>query len=942
MARIFLSYSHDSENHKAATGSLAARLRGLGHEVHLDQDVESPPEGWPAWMEQQIRFADKVLAICSIGYKSKLQREVAQGTGKGAKWEGSLICNAIYQAEKNTKFIPVIIESDVGWDIPTILEPYTHYNLREGQFQKLASALGGSIPEAKPDTPTASAARPTDRKGRLFLEHGMPDNQSVFVGRSKELGKLNEAWTSTITNIIEIVAWGGSGKTALVANWLVRLAKQPEFEAIPVIAWSFYSQGSFDNEVSAANFLDSALDAFDEAMPGQRALEKGRKLAELVRTRRTLVILDGMEGLQISAGPEAGRIKDPGLSEFVRQLTLDNPGLLVITSRVGLASLAAPDGEVFVRLDLADMPPSDGAALLRNLGVTGPHAELEQASVEYGGHALALNLLGPYLRDAFHGDIRRRSEIPILDQADVMGGHARRVLESYERWLAQSNPQGSQLVHLLGLFDGPAPMPALHQVRATSLPGLTNELHASSTSEVNRAIASLVAANLVHDRVLQEGTIDCHPLVRAYFQEKLEHELADSAKEAHRILFRHFSGLAPDLPTTVPQVAQLVEAITHACRSGLEIEALDQIYKKRIQHGDQFYAFHQLAAAGPVLTAMSAFFTVKWDKLLPTLSAKQQAFLLNQTAMALRSLGRIEESLQPTRLSLDHWISVSSWTNAFQEAANLTDHLVNLGRLSEAYDAAVEAEKLARKSDENGAELAAKATRAWVLANQGRTSEAGALFREAFNVKQGKGGPSEFWHAIYGAEFALFLAENGDHEAAESKASRNLKGALRAHLPAEVGVAKFAVASCLLLNKGASKVKRKEAGPLLEEAHGLVVEAGQQTLIPAILLAKGRLKRIGGDFDGAQEELDEAEQIVWRCGLRLLEVDCLIEQALLFADRADERSSFDCYSTAAKRIEALGYERRRKQVEALPHKAILTKAPTQTARRRGWLERLLK
>jgi hypothetical protein len=68
-----------------------------------------------------------------------------------------------------------------------------------------------------------------------------------------------------------------------------------------------------------------------------------------------------------------------------------------------------------------------GAELLRALGVNGDEAELRSASSEFGGHCLALTLLGSYLSDAYKGDIRRRSQVSGHLAQDVRQGvHARK------------------------------------------------------------------------------------------------------------------------------------------------------------------------------------------------------------------------------------------------------------------------------------------------------------------------------------------------------------------------------------------------------------------------------------------------------------------------------------------------------------------------------------
>jgi hypothetical protein len=49
--RVFISYSHESEEHADRVLALADRLRAEGIEATLDQYEISPDEGWPMWCE---------------------------------------------------------------------------------------------------------------------------------------------------------------------------------------------------------------------------------------------------------------------------------------------------------------------------------------------------------------------------------------------------------------------------------------------------------------------------------------------------------------------------------------------------------------------------------------------------------------------------------------------------------------------------------------------------------------------------------------------------------------------------------------------------------------------------------------------------------------------------------------------------------------------------
>jgi hypothetical protein len=78
-----------------------------------------------------------------------------------------------------------------------------------------------------------------------------------------------------------------------------------------------------------------------------------------------------------------------------------------------------------IRIELEHLALEAGAALLLSLDVNGTQAELEKASEELGGHALAVTLLGRYLHDVFEGDIRCRGEIAALEQAIHKGRSTR-------------------------------------------------------------------------------------------------------------------------------------------------------------------------------------------------------------------------------------------------------------------------------------------------------------------------------------------------------------------------------------------------------------------------------------------------------------------------------------------------------------------------------------
>jgi hypothetical protein len=132
--RVFISYSHDSKEHKERVLRLAKRLESNGIDCNWDGYLMSPPEGWPRWMRKQIRQADFVLVICTKTYQERYEGEAEFGTGAGAKWEGMIITQEIYEAEgRNNKFIPVTFSKEDSKHIPIELRSGTRYVLDDDE-----------------------------------------------------------------------------------------------------------------------------------------------------------------------------------------------------------------------------------------------------------------------------------------------------------------------------------------------------------------------------------------------------------------------------------------------------------------------------------------------------------------------------------------------------------------------------------------------------------------------------------------------------------------------------------------------------------------------------------------------------------------------------------------------------------------------------------------
>ena len=157
MAKVFISYSHDSDLHKQRVLLLAAQLGNLDNlEVLIDQNVlpGGPNEGWDHWSEAQIRNSDRVLMVCTERYCARYEGRETTGQGLGATAEARLIHHFLHDAGgNNLRFRVVLLDASDEQHVPDTLKTYQCFRVYQpGGLNELISWLTSS-----PQTNTKSA-----------------------------------------------------------------------------------------------------------------------------------------------------------------------------------------------------------------------------------------------------------------------------------------------------------------------------------------------------------------------------------------------------------------------------------------------------------------------------------------------------------------------------------------------------------------------------------------------------------------------------------------------------------------------------------------------------------------------------------------------------------------------------------------------------------------
>lgn len=216
--RVFISYSHDSEAHNLRVLELCNRLRDEGVDAHIDRYHESPPEGWPLWMERQIEAADFVLVICTDQYRRHFEGH--DDAGRGVQWEGAIISYALYQSRApNKTFVPVVFE-DTGTAIPPPLRGFTFYRLPDG-YEKLYRLLTNQPATVTPELGPSQRLAPVRSKGAFSVgtrpvKDEEPPESDQPTRNLAHLLALQDAWQG---NRLSVVAGAGVGAAARMPTW---------------------------------------------------------------------------------------------------------------------------------------------------------------------------------------------------------------------------------------------------------------------------------------------------------------------------------------------------------------------------------------------------------------------------------------------------------------------------------------------------------------------------------------------------------------------------------------------------------------------------------------------------------------------------------------------------------------------------------------------------
>jgi hypothetical protein len=853
---VFISYSHKDEvwKDKLLPQLRALEQAGVAMKVWEDRQIDAGVTWYPE-IQQVMRDAAVAILLISADYLASgfSIKEEVPFLLKRHEQDGMLLIPVLIRAcpwkahrwladrqmmPRDGKSVANNFPGDQADIVFSEVAEQVFGHIQKLMVQPGTAAMGAHAHAELVSTATLSFERrlrvqhwPILASDRVDLTH-LPETGSALFGRDEELRFLDEAWSldrpSTI-RVAAFVAQGGVGKSTLVNRWLDELKGDQFRGATRVFGWSFYSQGARDQVgASADTFMATALRFFGDANPlAGSPWDKGDRLARLVGAERALLVLDGLEPLQSAQAVERGKVRDPAMDRLLRGLARQSEGLCLITTREPLVDLAGRRG--YVARDLDQITPQAGRALLRTARVIGTDQELEELAGRFGPHALAVSLLSIYLYEQPGHGVAPAQVLPQLPGKDPV----ERMLAGYEQWLGETPEH--EVLRLLGFFDRPADDGCLDALRCKPvIKGLTDRLAILKQGDWDRVLSRLEQLRLVYLWHGQSGNrfVDAHPLIREYFAKQLCEQNPDAWRAGHQRLYEHLCTHKEGDQPTLDDLQPLYQAVAHGCQAGLQQDACVKVYRARIVRRDEFYSLRKLGAYRSDLWAIAGFFGQLWSRVSPNLEVEAGAWLLNQAAICLRALGRLNESLEPLCVATNINTETQRWGSASSCAINMSEVKLILGDVSDSVADAEQAVTYADHSEEMRNRVSSRTTHANALHQGGYLAEGEMRFNEAEAMQQKLQPNRPMLYSLRGFQYCNLLLA-----APESIAWQTMLG-----LNAQASVLSTVMASCIAVAE-----RTKQTLNWLEIANVDILSIA----LDHITLSRAALYRsVIGKFDG--------------------------------------------------------------------------------------------
>ncbi|MDT5060746.1 MAG: hypothetical protein QOH63_1205 [Acidobacteriota bacterium] len=755
----------------------------------------------------------------------------------------------------------------------------------------------------------------------LLQSHGL-------IGRQDELNLLTD-WVAKPdaevyrARILNIVAIGGMGKSALTWKWLNDIAPHEMKPLAGRVWWSFY-----ESDARYENFIVRTL-----AYVTRRPREEVQKiplpqceenLLSVLDHEPFLIVLDGFERLLIAyARMDAARLMDDDFDEqtanrvagalglpesaaqsftgqyqlrktadpragaFLRKLATRHAARILITTRLyprdlqdKLTDEAIPGSYPHFLLKLSD---DDALNLWRTFNVGGSREELLPLFHTFNNHALLIKALAGEIKryKRAPGDFKQwRQHHPSFDPSrfPVLKEVQAHVLDYALRGLDE---KARQTLHTIAAFR----MPAADETLLALLVG-EGKLFAND-SELDTALTELEEDRGLLGWDKRANRYDLHPLVRGVVWSGLG---SDTRRGVYTSLHAHFEA-SPMIDNylkvnSLEDLTPAIELYNTLIGLGRYDDACDLFYERLDKA-----TLYRLSASRQRVELLELLFPAGLEQ-LPRLNRQDdQAFTLNALALGYDLSGQPRRAAALYRRHNTIRLETKNDGNLSIGLYNLSDTLRLSGALYESESAARRALVITREQDNRFQEAVSLYLLGLTLAARGLANESGSALQRSLCIRiarsenQGEGIVNSYLaqRALWLGEFAgaLSFANRAWELAHVSSNERDFILAARLQGEAALGLNGLATADERLHHAltRARKVNHAE-----EE-------------LPA-LVALAELRRRQEDLKAARELLDDVWDAAERGPYPLIHADACNVLAQIERDEGNQTKAIEAATKA--------------------------------------------
>ncbi|OAI27730.1 toll/interleukin-1 receptor domain-containing protein [Methylomonas koyamae] len=250
--KVFISYSHDSPDHKRWVADLASKLMENGINTILDQWELRPGDDVPKFMERNVRRCDRVLMICTESYVHKAD----EGKG-GVGYEAMVVTGELVADLGTAKFVPLIRQDASPRVLPVSMSTRLYIDFSddvsfEDSFDQLIRDLHSNPISKKPPLgPNPFASEKVAAKLEAITEKVLPSAEgdlpsiesiyarALLIAQQGDLVNWRKLIQATRPLVSEaLVAWRSNVEPAFPSQWddSLPLAKEGVKTYAPLIA----------------------------------------------------------------------------------------------------------------------------------------------------------------------------------------------------------------------------------------------------------------------------------------------------------------------------------------------------------------------------------------------------------------------------------------------------------------------------------------------------------------------------------------------------------------------------------------------------------------------------------------------------------------------------------------------------------------------------------